>query len=372
MPIARRCSAHPALPPTGASMSSAVTPRPTRRVARPARSPGASCSASRASSGRSATRRRASTARAAKSWRRVRRSRTRARRSRAGSTGVPGRASCATPPPQVVRAGCRPSTTPEPCITAWAEAASTRGCRSPGCATGPGITLQPSRTAPPRACTSMGRSSTRRRPEPARRPPWARGTSCETGRPRSTPRARPTRSPLYTRALGGAEIKSHYDLARAIAAAPLPAEPIPPAAEPPAAGAGRGGGVLAPLRRGARVRGPAQPRCAAAGWWYSARRGGRTGSSRAGGAPLGAWPTARLRCGPAADAAGSLHGRSAVAPPACARSRSTAATATTGSTVIGRIRAVLVGGRGRDRLTGGARTIFRGGPGTDRVLRKPG
>jgi hypothetical protein len=29
-----------------------------------------------------------------------------------------------------------------------------------------------------------------------------------------------------------------------------------------------------------------------------------------------------------------------------------------------------VGGRGRDRLAGGARTIFRGGPGADRVLRR--
>jgi hypothetical protein len=40
--------------------------------------------------------------------------------------------------------------------------------------------------------------------------------------------------------------------------------------------------------------------------------------------------------------------------------------------VIGRIRALLVGGRGRDRLAGGPRATFRGGPGTDRVLRRTG
>jgi hypothetical protein len=38
-------------------------------------------------------------------------------------------------------------------------------------------------------------------------------------------------------------------------------------------------------------------------------------------------------------------------------------------TVIGRIRALLVGGRGRDRLAGGALARFRGGPGADRVAR---
>ena len=41
-------------------------------------------------------------------------------------------------------------------------------------------------------------------------------------------------------------------------------------------------------------------------------------------------------------------------------------------TVVGQIRALLVGGRGRDRLSGGKGTTFRGGPGTDRVLRRRG
>ena len=49
---------------------------------------------------------------------------------------------------------------------------------------------------------------------------------------------------LYTRALSATEVKSHYDLANSLAAAPLPGEPPPPAAEPPLAGTGPGGGVL--------------------------------------------------------------------------------------------------------------------------------
>jgi hypothetical protein len=50
---------------------------------------------------------------------------------------------------------------------------------------------------------------------------------------------------LYTRALGADEVKAHYDLARALANAPLPPDGAPPPpAEPPAAGTGRDGGVL--------------------------------------------------------------------------------------------------------------------------------
>jgi PKD repeat protein len=49
---------------------------------------------------------------------------------------------------------------------------------------------------------------------------------------------------LYTRALSASEIRGHYDLAKNLAAAPLPGEPAPPAAEPPLAGTGPGGGVL--------------------------------------------------------------------------------------------------------------------------------
>jgi PKD repeat protein len=51
---------------------------------------------------------------------------------------------------------------------------------------------------------------------------------------------------LYTRALGADEIRAHVDLAKSIAATPLPGEPPPPAAEPPLAGTGPGGGVLGP------------------------------------------------------------------------------------------------------------------------------
>jgi PKD repeat protein len=49
---------------------------------------------------------------------------------------------------------------------------------------------------------------------------------------------------LYTRALSGSEIRGHHDLAKSLAAAPLPGDPAPPSAEPPLAGSGPGGGVL--------------------------------------------------------------------------------------------------------------------------------
>ena len=51
---------------------------------------------------------------------------------------------------------------------------------------------------------------------------------------------------LYTRALGADEIGAHFDLAKSLAATPLPGEPPPPADEPPLAGTGPGGGVLGP------------------------------------------------------------------------------------------------------------------------------
>jgi hypothetical protein len=49
---------------------------------------------------------------------------------------------------------------------------------------------------------------------------------------------------LYTRALSADEVRAHHNLAKSLAAAPLPGEPPPPAAEPPLAGTGPGGGVL--------------------------------------------------------------------------------------------------------------------------------
>ena len=176
---------------------------------------------------------------------------------------------------------------------------------------------------------------------------------------------------LYTRALGGAEIKSHYDLARAIAAAPLPAEPVPPAAEPPAAGAGRGGGVLRrPARRARSRAGSASVRSGRLVVFGAPRRSNRIVVRRRGAAWRVADRAASLRAG---------RGCRRLTPRAVSCSatqvRSIALYGGDGHdrlTVIGRIRAVLVGGRGRDRLTGGPRTIFRGGPGTDRVLRKPG
>jgi hypothetical protein len=50
---------------------------------------------------------------------------------------------------------------------------------------------------------------------------------------------------LYTRALSAAEVKAHYDLARQLAAEPLPPDAAPAVADPPAAGSRAGGGVLA-------------------------------------------------------------------------------------------------------------------------------
>ena len=58
---------------------------------------------------------------------------------------------------------------------------------------------------------------------------------------------------LYTRALTAGEVRSHFDLARALATQPLPPETPAPAAEPPAAGAGLGGGVLRPVAPRART-----------------------------------------------------------------------------------------------------------------------
>jgi hypothetical protein len=39
-------------------------------------------------------------------------------------------------------------------------------------------------------------------------------------------------------------------------------------------------------------------------------------------------------------------------------------------TVLGRMPALLAGGPGNDRLSGGRSAVFRGGPGADRVVRR--
>jgi PKD repeat protein len=174
---------------------------------------------------------------------------------------------------------------------------------------------------------------------------------------------------LYTRALGAGEIRAHYDLARAVAGAPLPAEPPPPAAEPPAAGAGRAGGVLRrPTRRPRSRAGSASLRRGRLTVFGAPRRSNRIVARRKGAAWRVSDAAAPLRAGPGCR---KLSARTVSCP--VARVRSVALYGGDGHdrlTVIGRIRALLVGGRGRDRLAGGARAVFRGGPGADRVVRR--
>ncbi|MBD0280745.1 MAG: LamG domain-containing protein, partial [Thermoleophilaceae bacterium] len=179
---------------------------------------------------------------------------------------------------------------------------------------------------------------------------------------------------LYTRALSPAEVESHYDLARAVAATPLPPESGPSVVEPPAAGTGRGGGVLG--RRSGR--GSAPSRSGSVGF-AAVRRGrlivrGAPGKAnrllaRRRGA---AWrvndAAARLRAGPGCRQLGPR----AVACRAVLIRR-IAVYGGAGNdrlTVVGRIRALLAGGPGNDRLSGGPSAVFRGGPGVDRIVRR--
>ena len=154
---------------------------------------------------------------------------------------------------------------------------------------------------------------------------------------------------LYTRALTGDEIRAHRDLAKSLAAAPLPGEPPPPAAEPPLAGTGPGGGVLGPasplptpapptgtalIRRGTLiVRGAPGRRNA-----LVARRRGRSWLVRDG--------LARLRAG-----RGCRQVRARLVSCLARRVKRIVIYGGAGSdrlTVIGRIPARLVGGPGRD------------------------
>ena len=111
---------------------------------------------------------------------------------------------------------------------------------------------------------------------------------------------------LYTRALGADEVGAHFDLAKSIAATPLPGEPPPPAAEPPLAGTGPGGGVLGPA-------GPLPPHAAPWSGARQARRADRPRRARpaqrprapAGAAATGWCATAWRSCGPGAAAGGA-------------------------------------------------------------------
>ena len=173
---------------------------------------------------------------------------------------------------------------------------------------------------------------------------------------------------LYNRPLSAAEVKRHYDLARQIAARPLPPETPDPVADPPAAGTGSGGGVLTPampgrppagvafVRRGRLiVRGAPDTRNR-----LSARRRGRTWRIADGAAPLRAGAGCRslgprkVSCRAAGVKLIEMHG--GAGPDTLS--------------VTGRIRALLVGGPGADRLSGGRLARFRGGAGADRSFRR--
>jgi PKD repeat protein len=173
---------------------------------------------------------------------------------------------------------------------------------------------------------------------------------------------------LYNRALSAAEVRRHNDLVRELAARPLPPETPDPVVDPPAAGTGPGGGVLNSAVRGARPAGVAfvrRGRLVVRGARdtrnrLSARRRGRAWQVADAAAPLRAGRGCR-RLGPrkvSCRAAGvkriEMHGGAGA------------------DTLIvrGRIRALLVGGPGADRLTGGRLARFRGGAGPDRSFRR--
>jgi BNR repeat-containing family member/Concanavalin A-like lectin/glucanases superfamily/PKD domain len=172
---------------------------------------------------------------------------------------------------------------------------------------------------------------------------------------------------LYSRALSAAEVKQHYDVARRLAGQPLPPETPDPVVDPPAAGTGPGGGVLKPVVPSRRPAGVAYVRRGrlivrgASGTRnrLTARRRGRAWRIADAAAPLRAGQGCR-RLGPrkvSCRAAGvrriEMHGGAGADTLA----------------VRGRIRALLVGGPGVDRLSGGRLARFRGGPGADRVRR---
>jgi PKD repeat protein len=174
---------------------------------------------------------------------------------------------------------------------------------------------------------------------------------------------------LYTRALTAGEVRSHYDLARALAAQPLPPETPALAAEPPAAGAGLGGGVLRPGAPRARTPvGSASVRRGRLVVVGAPRQANRIVARRKGAAWRVSDAAAPLRAG-----AGCRRLTARTVTCRAARVKRIALYGGDGNdrlTVIGRIRSLLVGGRGKDRLSGGPKALFRGGPGTDRIVRR--
>jgi hypothetical protein len=204
---------------------------------------------------------------------------------------------------------------------------------------------------------------------------------------------------LYERALTAAEVREHYDVALELAGAELPPETPdpgvvdPPAADPdPAPGPGGGGATTsAPGDTGGPALGGAAPGGAAPGHAPSWPRGARAGVASlvrgtlvVRGAPGTRNRLTARRRGRAwhvADAAAPLRagrgcrrlGPRTVSCRAAGvrRIEMHGGAGADRLTVRGRIRAMLAGGPGADRLSGGRLARFVGGAGADRSIRRP-
>jgi hypothetical protein len=179
---------------------------------------------------------------------------------------------------------------------------------------------------------------------------------------------------LYTRPLSANEVRDHYELAVELAAAPLPPETPTPVDEPPGAGSGLGGGVLIPgpgPRPGAGGR-PAAGSARVRGGRLVVRGAAGTANRIAARRRGGRWRVSDLAAPMRAGGGCRRAGARAVS----CRASSVRRIVLLGGdrndrlAVIGRVRALLVGGRGHDRLIGGPSARFRGGPGTDRITRR--
>jgi PKD repeat protein len=178
---------------------------------------------------------------------------------------------------------------------------------------------------------------------------------------------------LYDRPLTAGQVRAHYELARELAARPLPPESPDPVTDGPAAGTGLGGGVLGaggapgagqpsdPAGRafvrdgGLVVRGAAHTRNR-----LSARRRGGSWRIADAAAPMLAGAGCR-RLGPRTVSCRAAGVR---------RIKMYGGAGADRLTVVGRTRALLYGGPGADRLVGGPLARFRGGPGADRFTRR--
>src|SRR5215211_3210150 len=166
---------------------------------------------------------------------------------------------------------------------------------------------------------------------------------------------------LYTRALSADEIEAHYDLARAMANAPLPPDSVPPpAAEPPAAGTGADGGVLDVLPLGAG--GLPSPRATVGSGSVLVRGGRRVARGAAGKANRF---VLRRR--------GAMWSVGAAAAPLHARRGCRQVAAAVVDCRASAVKRILVyGGAGDDRVTVFGRIPARlvGGPGRDSLVRR--